>query len=133
MSLKLSHHAEGARSAPLEHRLVTARLEIPAHTLARVGIAILLTLAALTLVRSLSEVIVMVVVALVIAVVAFPMGAPFPAALARLRPESVPWALAWNGCASVAAAAGAPLLASTVSIPFAAAAAALFYVLISRR
>ena len=68
MSLKLSH-GEGARGAPLEHRLVTARLEIPARTLARVAIAALLTLATLSLVRSLSDVIVMIVLALVIAVV----------------------------------------------------------------
>ncbi len=71
--------------------------------------------------------------AILCAAVAFPMGVPFPEALSRLRPESVPWALAWNGCASVAAAAGAPLLSSSVSIPFTAGAAALLYLLISRR
>jgi hypothetical protein len=69
---------------------------------------------------------------LLCALVAFPMGAPFPAALSRLSPESVPWALAWNGCASVAAAAGAPLLSSSLSIPFTAGVAAVLYVLISR-
>jgi hypothetical protein len=71
--------------------------------------------------------------AILCALVAFPMGVPFPAALSRLRAESVPWALAWNGCASVAAAAGAPLLSSSLSIPFTAGTAALLYVLISRR
>jgi hypothetical protein len=70
--------------------------------------------------------------ALLCSLVAFPMGVPFPAALSRLRPESVPWALAWNGCASVAAAAGAPLLSSSLSIPSTAGVAALLYVLISR-
>jgi hypothetical protein len=70
--------------------------------------------------------------ALLCAVVAFPMGVPFPRALSLLRAESVPWALAWNGCASVAAAAGAPLLSSSLSIPFTAGAAAVCYVLISR-
>ena len=68
--------------------------------------------------------------ALLCALVAFPMGAPFPAALSRLPAASVPWALAWNGCASVAAAAGAPLLSSSLSIPFTAAAAALSYLAI---
>lgn len=74
-----------------------------------------------------------VLAALLCAIVALPMGVPFPAALSRLRPGSVPWALAWNGCASVAAAAAAPLLSSSLSIPFTAGAAALLYLLISRR
>jgi hypothetical protein len=52
--------------------------------------------------------------------------------VSRLPAESVPWALAWNGCASVAAAAGAPLLSSTLSIPFTAGAAAVCYLLIRR-
>lgn len=64
------------------------------------------------------------------ALVAFPMGAPFPAALSRLGAASVPWALAWNGCAGVAAAAAAPLVSSSVSIPVTAGAAALCYLLI---
>jgi hypothetical protein len=55
--------------------------------------------------------------AAVCAVVAFPMGMPFPAALSRLAGPSVPWALAWNGCASVVAAAAAPLVSSTFGIP----------------
>jgi hypothetical protein len=65
------------------------------------------------------------------AVVAFPMGMPFPAALARLPPSSVPWALAWNGCASVFAASAAPLLSTTWGIAAAAAAGALAYVAVA--
>ena len=71
--------------------------------------------------------------ALVCAVVAFPMGIPFPAALSRLEDKSVPWALAWNGCASVAATAGAPLLSSTFGIPATAGAALALYALIALR
>ncbi|HVG93070.1 MAG TPA: hypothetical protein VND21_01390 [Planctomycetota bacterium] len=70
-------------------------------------------------------------VALVCAVVAFPMGMPFPCGLARLPRTSVPWALAVNGCASVAASAGAPLLGSTFGIPRVAAAAAVLYALVA--
>ncbi|MFQ5845718.1 MAG: SAM-dependent methyltransferase, partial [Planctomycetota bacterium] len=65
------------------------------------------------------------------AVVAFPMGMPFPAALSRLGARSVPWALAWNGCASVAAAAGAPLLSGTFGIPATAGAALLAYLAVA--
>jgi hypothetical protein len=68
--------------------------------------------------------------ALLCALVAFPMGVPFPAALSRVRPESVPWALAWNGCASVAAAAAAPLLSSSLSIPSTLGAGAVLYLLL---
>lgn len=70
-------------------------------------------------------------VALVCALVAFPMGMPFPSALARLAAPSVPWALAVNGCSSVAAAAAAPLVCSTFGIPVGAAAAALLYALVA--
>jgi hypothetical protein len=65
------------------------------------------------------------------ALVAFPMGVPFPGALSRLSAASVPWALAWNGCASVAAAAAAPLLSSSVSIPATACAAVFCYLLVA--
>jgi hypothetical protein len=68
--------------------------------------------------------------ALVCAAVAFPMGMPFPSALARTDPASVPWALAWNGFASVAASAGAPLLACTFGIPAVALAGAGLYALL---
>jgi len=71
--------------------------------------------------------------ALLCAVVAFPMGIPFPAALARSPARSVPWALAWNGCAGVAAAAAAPLLSSSLSIPATAVAAALCYAGVATR
>ena len=70
-------------------------------------------------------------VALVCAVVALPMGMPFPAALARLSAASVPWALAWNGFASVAAAAGAPLLSCTFGIPATLLAGAVSYLAVS--
>jgi hypothetical protein len=70
-------------------------------------------------------------VAVVSAVVAFPMGMPFPCGLSRLPPASVPWALAVNGCASVAASSGAPLLGSTFGISRVAAAAALLYGLVA--
>ncbi|MHC4577230.1 MAG: hypothetical protein ACYTED_07445 [Planctomycetota bacterium] len=69
--------------------------------------------------------------ALVCAAVACPMGIPFPAALSRLAAPSVPWALAWNGCASVAAAAAAPLLSSTFGIPVTAGAALLLYLAVA--
>ena len=48
---------------------------------------------------------------LLIAPLAVPMGMPFPLALARLDPAAVPWAWAINGCASVAGAVLASLLA----------------------
>jgi len=66
------------------------------------------------------------------AVVALPLGMPFPAALVRLPRASVPWALAWNGCASVAAAAAAPLLSCTFGIPATAALAAAVYACLPR-
>lgn len=66
-------------------------------------------------------------VALVSMIVAFPMGMPFPAALARVRADSVPWALAVNGFASVAATAAAPLLSSTAGIPLTCALGAAVY------
>jgi hypothetical protein len=69
--------------------------------------------------------------ALFCTLVALPMGIPFPAALSRLRGKSVPWALAWNGCASVAAAAAAPLVSSTVGIPVTVGAAVLLYLLVA--
>jgi hypothetical protein len=69
--------------------------------------------------------------ALVCAVVAFPMGMPFPAALARLEERSAPWALAWNGCASVAAAAAAPLISTSLGIPLTGGAAILLYGLVA--
>jgi hypothetical protein len=65
------------------------------------------------------------------ALVALPMGIPFPAALSRLGERSVPWALAWNGCASVAAAAAAPLVSSTFGIPVTIGAAVLLYLLVA--
>jgi hypothetical protein len=68
---------------------------------------------------------------LVSAAVSFPMGMPFPAALSRLGEASVPWALAWNGCASVAAASAAPLLSSTFSIPATCAAALVCYLAVA--
>ncbi len=70
-------------------------------------------------------------IAFVCAVLAFPMGMPFPAALARLPSASVPWALAVNGVASVAAAAGAPLLSSTFSIHATVATGAALYLLVA--
>ncbi|MDJ0523550.1 MAG: hypothetical protein QNJ90_15885 [Planctomycetota bacterium] len=70
-------------------------------------------------------------VGLLCAIVAFPMGIPFPSALSRLPSASVPWALAVNGCASVAAAAGAPLLSTTWGIPLVAGAAAVLYALVA--
>jgi hypothetical protein len=65
------------------------------------------------------------------AALAFPMGMPFPSALKRLAPGSVPWALAWNGCASVAAAAAAPLLSSTWGIPATGGLALCCYLLVA--
>lgn len=70
--------------------------------------------------------------ALVCGVVAFPMGMPFPSALSRLASCSVPWALAWNGSASVAAAAAAPLLSSTWGIPITGLGGLACYALIAR-
>jgi hypothetical protein len=72
-----------------------------------------------------------VALAAVCAAVGFPMGMPFPSALARIAPTSLPWALAWNGFASVAAAAGAPLLACTFGIPAVAMAGVGVYVLLA--
>jgi len=69
--------------------------------------------------------------ALLCALVAVPMGIPFPAALSRLGEKSVPWALAWNGCASVAAAAAAPLVSSTFGIPVTIGVAVLLYLLVA--
>jgi hypothetical protein len=69
--------------------------------------------------------------ALLCALVALPMGIPFPAALSRLGEKSVPWALAWNGCASVAAAAAAPLVSSTFGIPVTIGVAVLLYLLVA--
>ncbi len=49
--------------------------------------------------------------------VALPMGIPFPAGLRRLDRRArqlIPWALAANGCASVATFSAAPLIASDV-------------------
>ena len=60
----------------------------------------------------------MAVVVLASACVAFPMGIPFPAGLRHLQgraPGLVPWALALNGCASVAAFSLAPVLASDIA------------------
>ncbi len=74
-----------------------------------------------------------VLAALSCAVLAFPMGIPFPAALSRVPSKSVPWALAWNGCASVAAAAAAPLVSSTFGIPATAGAAVLLYLFVAAR
>ena len=65
--------------------------------------------------------------------VAFPMGMPFPSALVRLEARSAPWALAFNGCASVAAAAAAPLLSSSVSIPATGLCALAAYVFVATR
>ena len=70
-------------------------------------------------------------VGLLCALVAFPMGMPFPSALGRLEDRSVPWALAVNGCASVAAAAGAPLLSSTWGIPVVVGCGATLYILVA--
>jgi MFS family permease len=72
-----------------------------------------------------------VALAAVCAAVAFPMGMPFPSALARIAPASLPWAIAWNGFASVAAAAGAPLLACTFGIPAVAMAGVGVYALLA--
>ena len=74
-----------------------------------------------------------VLAALSSAVLAFPMGIPFTAALSRVPSKSVPWALAWNGCASVAAAAAAPLVSSTFGIPATAGAAVLLYLFVAAR
>jgi len=70
-------------------------------------------------------------VGLLAALVAVPLGIPFPSALARLPDASVPWALALNGCASVAAAALAPLVATTVSLPALLGAGAFLYLVVS--
>lgn len=72
-------------------------------------------------------------VGLLAALVALPMGIPFPSALARLPDASVPWALAVNGCASVGAAALSPLLATTVSIDATLALGAALYLLVALR
>ncbi len=64
------------------------------------------------------------------AVVALPMGVPFPGGLRRVDargPGLVPWSLAANGCASVAAFAFAPLLASDIGYSGMAVTAALLY------
>ena len=70
-------------------------------------------------------------VGLLAALVALPLGMPFPAALARLPEASVPWALAVNGCASVGAAALSPLLSTTWSIDATLAVGALLYLLVA--
>ena len=72
-----------------------------------------------------------VMVGLVALLCAFPLGMPFPAAIARLPRGSVAWAMAVNGFASVGAAAAAPLLASSVSILGVALAASLLYLMIA--
>ena len=67
-----------------------------------------------------------------IAPLAFAMGHLFPAGLRRLNssaPELVPWAWAVNGCASVAAALGAPLLAMETGFGCLILLAALCYAL----
>jgi hypothetical protein len=66
-------------------------------------------------------------IALLAALVAFPMGIPFPTALGRLPEGSVPWALAVNGWAGVTAAAAAPLVSSTWGIPVTAALGGVCY------
>jgi hypothetical protein len=68
------------------------------------------------------------------AVVAFPMGIPFPAGLRRLHlqaPGLVPWALAANGCAGVAAAVASPLPASDLGYSAMIAIAAAIYVAVA--
>jgi hypothetical protein len=70
-------------------------------------------------------------VALLCGIVAIPMGVPFPAALAKAQPRSVPWALAWNGCGSVAAAAGAPLLSMSFGIPVTLGGALALYLFVA--
>lgn len=92
---------------------------------AAVAVALAAPLAFLALPRSLA------VAWAVCAALAFPMGVPFPRSLARLRPESVPWALAWNGCASVAASSLAPLLSTTISIAATMAGAAALYLCVA--
>ena len=59
------------------------------------------------------------------------MGIAFPAGLRRLdvrAPGLVPWALAINGCASVAAFSAAPLLASDIGYSGWIVAGAVIYV-----
>jgi hypothetical protein len=66
-------------------------------------------------------------------VVAMPMGIPFPAGLRRLdrrAPALVPWALAANGCASVATFSAAPLLASDIGFSGLILGGALIYLLV---
>jgi hypothetical protein len=58
---------------------------------------------------------------------------PFPSALARLPDASVAWALAVNGCASVAAAALSPLLATTWSVDATLALGAVLYLAVAMR
>ncbi|MHC4957563.1 MAG: hypothetical protein ACYTGN_04245 [Planctomycetota bacterium] len=65
------------------------------------------------------------------ALMAFPMGLPFPSALGRLDERAVPWALAFNGCASVAAAAAAPLSSSTFGIAATLGAAVVCYAVVA--
>lgn len=67
-------------------------------------------------------------------IVAIPMGVPFPAGLRRLdanAPGVVPWALAVNGCASVAAFAAAPVIASDVGSGGLVVAGAALYLLVA--
>jgi hypothetical protein len=68
------------------------------------------------------------------AVVAFPMGLPFPAGLRVLdarAPSLVPLALAANACAGVAATAAAPLLASDTGFTVMVAIASLLYLAVA--
>jgi hypothetical protein len=65
------------------------------------------------------------------ALVAFPMGMPFPSALGRIDERAVPWALAFNGCASVAAAAAAPLVSCSAGIAVTLAGAVACYLVVA--
>ena len=68
------------------------------------------------------------------AIVAFPMGLPFPAGLRVLdarAPSLVPLALAANACAGVAATAAAPLLASDAGFTVMVAVASLLYLAVA--
>lgn len=69
---------------------------------------------------------------ILLAPLAFAMGMPFPLGLARLgaeEPQLLPWAWGVNGCASVASAVAAPLLAMEIGFSGVLVTAALLYAL----
>ena len=117
----------GSGAGALTGALTGARIRVGAATAAALALAAVLLLPRVdTLPAAL----------LLSAAVAMPMGIPFPAGLRRLSdaaPDLVPWALAANGCAAVAATAASPLLASDFGFIAMIAAAAVIYAAVAVR